>query len=187
MNNNTWLIPSIAMPTWAIEVEREALQRPFHGDEAKMRFVIQLALENVKHATGGPFAAAIFDSATDQLVALGINVVVPSNQSWAHAEMIAYARAQALRQNYCLNDCMIATSCEPCAMCYGATPWSGVKRMIYGATKRDAENAGFDEGEKGDDWIAALQRRHIEVTGPLLSEEARAPFTLYLEKSGKIY
>ena len=39
------------------------------------------------------------------------------------------------------------TSCEPCAMCLGASLWSGVKRMVCGATKDDAQAIGFDEGK----------------------------------------
>ena len=52
--------------------------------------------------------------------------------------MTAYSRAQYLKGTYELKGCILATSCEPCAMCYGATPWSGVEGMLYGATKEEA-------------------------------------------------
>ena len=40
------------------------------GDDEKMRFAVELAVENVRRETGGPFAAAIFELATDRLVAV---------------------------------------------------------------------------------------------------------------------
>src|SRR3989304_5371368 len=58
----------------------------------------------------------------------------------------------------------LVTSCEPCAMCFGAVPWSGASSMICGARKQDAEAAGFDEGDKPENWVAALERRGIKVT-----------------------
>jgi tRNA(Arg) A34 adenosine deaminase TadA len=72
-------------------------------------------------------------------------------------------------------------------MCCGATPWSGVEQMLYAATKQDAENAGFDEGDKADNWVAYFNKRNIEIIGPLLREEAKRPFVLYLQNEGKIY
>ncbi|MDO5463280.1 MAG: nucleoside deaminase [bacterium] len=182
-----FLTPPIQMPDWAVAFETEALNKPFYGDEEKIRFAIQLAIENVRHGTGGPFGAAIFDSKTDHLIAIGINSVVPAKQSWAHAEMTAYARAQHRLGTYHLQGCLIATSCEPCAMCCGATPWSGIECMLYGATKADAEAVGFDEGDKGEAWVEALQKRSIDVRGPILHEEAKVPFIHYRECTGKIY
>lgn len=181
------LTPAIAMPPWLEEMEQQNRNRVFATDEEKMRFAIELASQNVLHGTGGPFGAAIFEVKTGRLVAVGVNRVVPAGQSWAHAEMTAFARAQHLRNSFNLKGCLLATSCEPCAMCYGATPWSGVEAMLYGATREDAEAIGFDEGDKGSDWVDALRKRNIDVRGPLLREEAKRPFTLYRGKAGTIY
>lgn len=181
------LVEALEMPGWLATAERDAADKIFESDEEKLRFTIGLATENVKRGTGGPFGAAIFDAKTHRLVAVGVNRVVPANQSWAHAEMTAFARAQNKRKTYALNGCVLVTSCEPCAMCYGATPWSGVDAMIYGATKADAESVGFDEGDKGEAWKQALAARGIRVVGPLLSEESKAPFELYKRSAGTVY
>ena len=180
------MTPAVKMPEWLYRVESEHLNKSM-TDEEKMRFVISLALENVDRGTGGPFGAAIFEIATGKLVAAGVNSVVPANQSWAHAEMTAFARAQMLRQSFALKGCMLVTSCEPCAMCFGATPWSGVEQMLYGAPGDFAREIGFDEGDKVSDWHSALEKRGIKVTGPMLPDEAKVPFTLYHQKTGKIY
>lgn len=181
------LVNAIPMPQWLAEREQSCLDQSVPGDEAKIRLVVELAVENVRRGTGGPFAAAIFDIKTDRLVAFGVNVVVPSNQSWAHAEMTAFARAQNLRHSHSLKGCMLVTSCEPCSMCSGATPWSGVEKMVYGAPRTMAEKVGFDEGYKGWFWMSAFKKRGIQVVGPLLGQEANAPFELYRQKNGEIY
>lgn len=181
------LIPAVLVPQWLSQLEKPYIGAAMPDDNDKMKFVVNLACENVMHGTGGPFAAAIFDMENHTLLATGVNVVVPAHQSSAHAEMTAYSRAQNILRTHDLRGYMLVTSCEPCAMCYGATPWSGVQKMIYGATKAMAENAGFDEGDKGEAWKESLAKRGIEVIGPLLGEDANTPFMLYRQNSGVIY
>ena len=177
----------IAMPRWLEELESGFAGQVIAGDEAKLRFVVDIANKNVINETGGPFAAAVFDLASERLIAVGINVVVPARQSWAHAEMTAFSRAQDKLDRGSLRGCMLATSGEPCAMCSGATPWSGVGKMIYAAPREMAEKIGFDEGYKGERWREEFARRGIQITGPLLGEDAFAPFALYAGKHGRIY
>ncbi len=182
-----FLSPAIAMPEWLSETEQTNFDVPMPGNEEKLRFTIKLAVENVCHGTGGPFGAAVFDMRTDRLIAAGINSVVPAQQFWAHAEMTALSRAQHRLQVADLKGCMLVASCEPCAMCFGAIPWSGVACLIYGAAKEFAEKIGFDEGDKIPHWQEALRKRKIQVNGPLLETESREPFLLYRQKNGFIY
>jgi len=72
-------------------------------------------------------------------------------------------------------------------MCFGAVPWSGVRSLVCGARKSDAEAAGFDEGEKPANWTQALQERGIQVEQDVLRAEAAAIFDLYRESGGEIY
>ena len=81
----------------------------------------------------------------------------------------------------------LATSCEPCAMCLGATLWSGVKRLLCGATRDDALRINFDEGPVFPQSYAYLRDRGIEVVRQVAREEARAVLELYRETSGVIY
>lgn len=181
------LVAALEMPEWLREIEAENLGRAFADDEEKLRFAIRLAEENVRRGTGGPFGAAVFSLADGGLVAVGVNRVVPAKQSWAHAEMIAYARAQNRLGLHSLKGCAVASSCEPCAMCTGATPWSGVEKLIFGAAGDVARAVGFDEGDKPADWRGALERRGIRVVGPLAEDVAGTPFRLYRENAGEIY
>ena len=71
-------------------------------------------------------------------------------------------------------------------MCFGAVPWSGVSSMIWGAGKEDAEAAGFDEGDKPNDWIESLERRGICTQGGILREEAAAVLMRYAKRDGAV-
>jgi tRNA(Arg) A34 adenosine deaminase TadA len=159
--------------------------------EARMRFVIDLARRNIEQKTGGPFAAAIFEANTGQLIAPGVNLVEPLNCSIAHAEMVAIALAQQAVGSHDLGAdgavCELVSSTEPCAMCLGAIPWSGVRRVLCGARGEDACAIGFDEGAKPNDWVGSLQSRGIEVVQDLCREEARAILQHYHSSGGRIY
>jgi tRNA(Arg) A34 adenosine deaminase TadA len=81
----------------------------------------------------------------------------------------------------------LVASTEPCAMCFGAVPWSGVSRLICGARDKDARNVGFDEGPKLSNWVAELRSRGIVVLRDVLREEAVAVLHEYVAAGGPIY
>jgi len=155
-----------------------------------MRFAIELARENVARRTGGPFGAAVFEAAGGRLVSVGVNLVEASNCSMAHAEMIAIALAQQAVGHYDLGAAGVyelATSVEPCAMCLGAIPWSGLRRIVCGARGEDAAAIGFDEGAKPADWVGELHQRGIEVVRDVRRDNARAVLQQYAQTGGLIY
>ena len=180
----------VTLPDWVDEVVD--WERPYRTDEEKMRLAIALSRENVARGTGGPFGAAIVEHDSGRLVAVGVNSVVRLNNSTLHAEMVAFMMAQARRATFSLaspglpaHD--LATSCDPCARCLGATLWSGVRRVLGGATRDDAMLLQFDEGPVFASSWAYLKRKGLEVRRGLLREEAVAVFDLYRESGGAIY
>jgi tRNA(Arg) A34 adenosine deaminase TadA len=163
----------------------------FSTVEDRMRFVIALARQNVQRQTGGPFAAAVFDD-SGRLVAPGVNMVVISNCSVFHAEIVALVLAQKGLNRYDLSDggrlhYDLVAAAEPCAMCFGAVTWSGVRRLVCGARDEDARAIGFDEGPKLDDWVAALNDRGITVVRDVLRGDAVAVLREYVAAGGTIY
>ncbi|MEN6575739.1 MAG: nucleoside deaminase [Phycisphaerales bacterium] len=181
----------LELPEWieSFVARREAA---FDCAEARMRLAIELADLNVEHRTGGPFGAAIFEIDTGRLVSAGVNLVEKSNCSILHAEMVAIALAQQAVGSYNLGGegrpaHELVTSTEPCAMCLGAIPWSGVRRVVCGAAGEDACAIGFDEGAKPADWVGELHKRGITVVRGVLQAEAHAVLRRYLERGGAIY
>ncbi len=157
-----------------------------------MRFVLGLAEQNVVCGTGGPFAAAVFAGARFALVAVGVNIVLAARSSIAHAEMVALTMAQQRLGSHDLaltgrGHCELVTSVEPCAMCLGAIPWSGVRRLVCGARDGDARAIGFDEGQKPRRWVEGLRERGVEVVRDVLRGESAALLETYRRRGGAIY
>jgi tRNA(Arg) A34 adenosine deaminase TadA len=179
----------LRLPPWlGALVQRET--RAFESAESRMRFALELARQNIAQRTGGPFGAAVFAADSGRLVSAGVNLVEASNCSMAHAEMIAVALAQQAVGHYDLGAAGVyelATSTEPCAMCLGAIPWSGVRRVVCAAHGEDAAAIGFDEGAKPADWVGELQKRGIEVVRDVLRDEARDVLQQYAKAGGLIY
>ena len=160
-------------------------------DSSKIALAIRLSSRNVELGTGGPFGAAVFD-AQHRLIAVGVNRVVPEACSVAHAEMMAYLTAQAHTGRNRLNEghpgIVLATSAQPCCMCYGATFWAGIDTLLIGASAADVmELTEFDEGPLPADWIGELARRGIEVVRDLRRDDARAVLKRYGEMGGERY
>lgn len=184
------LVITIDVPDWV--GAREADDRRYVSDEARMRVALEVAAANVTHGTGGPFGAAVFESDSGRLVAIGANSVVRLRNSALHAEMVAFMRAQARVGSYSLRGPALPghtlyTSCDPCAMCLGAALWAGVHRIVCGAAREDAVALRFDEGPVFPESYSYLMRRGIEVVHGVLRDDARAILERYRARGGVIY
>ncbi len=180
----------LRLPEWIEEFVSP--DRIYPTTEDRMRLAVELSRENVRRGTGGPFGAAIFERDTGKLVAPGVNLVVTEGCSAFHAEMVAIMVAQRLTGNFDLGAegmpaSELAASTEPCAMCLGATPWSGVRGLLCGARDEDAGTIGFDEGPKPPEWTRRLEERGIAVTRDVLRGEAVAVLREYAATGGEIY
>lgn len=182
---------AFGLPDWVGEFLPEP-DLVFPTVEDRMRFVIELARLNIDYGTGGPFGAGIFEQETGRLLAPGVNLVETATCSVAHAEIVSIMIAQKMVGAYDLGSEQmpayeLVTTTEPCAMCLGAIPWSGVRRLTCGARDEDARSIGFDEGAKPSDWVQSLKDRGIVVLQDVLRSEARAVLLQYLESGGLIY
>ncbi len=177
-------------PAW-LAAARPAAVAP--GDPtAAVRVAVALAQENVARRTGGPFGAVVVDGA-GAIVGAGVNVVVATGHSLAHAEVMALLDAQERLARPRLNagpggPFTLATSARPCVMCFGALFWAGLDAVVVGARAADVEALmGFDEGPVPRRWAAALAERGIAVRVDVLREEASAVLRAYAAAAGATY
>jgi tRNA(Arg) A34 adenosine deaminase TadA len=189
-NRGSSNLVSIDYPGWVSELID--WQRSYPLDEDRMRLAIEVARANVERGTGGPFGAAIFEAESGRLVSIGVNSVVRLNNCVLHAEMVAFMMAQQTVASFTLNAPGLpahdlVTSCEPCAMCLGATLWSGVRRVVYGAAREDASKLQFEEGPVFPESYQYLEERGLIIVRNILREEARAVLELYRSRGGMIY
>lgn len=169
----------------------------FGSDAEKMDLAIRLAERNVAEGTGGPFGAAVFDAGSGMLVAAGVNIVVPARCSVGHAEAVAIMIAQQTVGIFDLGaqglpQLELVTSAEPCIQCFGVIWWSGLRRVVTGATGSDVHTStGFEEGPLPSDWTALLAHRPplppVDVVTGCLRSRACEVLRKYRDGSGPIY
>lgn len=183
------------LPAWIADEVGDP-DRRFPTLEDRMALVIRLAARNVEMG-GGPFGAGVFEMETGKLVAPGVNMVVPLNCSLAHAEALAIMVAQQVHQCYDLSakglpPMELVTSAQPCIQCYGNLWWSGLQRVVIGATKEDVEVlTGFMEGPLPHDWAEQLENRPplapVAVVTDVMRDQARSVLASYRLRGGPVY
>lgn len=178
----------LTLPAWIHE--EVDTQRRYPDADSRIALAIQLSRRNVDHRSGGPFGAAVFNE-EGRLIGVGVNRVVPHNCSAAHAEVMALTTSQQRMQSFRLNQgggrITLATSAQPCSMCYGALIWAGIDELLIAARADDVQTlAGFDEGPLPADWKGELVKRGITVQTDLMREHARDVLRDYGE-SGLVY
>lgn len=181
----------LTTPAW-FQHRVSALPESIATPEERMRVVLEFARDNVTHDTGGPFAAGVFEHATGRVVAMGVNRVVPTTCSSAHAEIMALSLAQKRLGTYDLGhaglDHDLVVNWRPCAMCFGAVLWSGIRHLIIAGSGPELEVlTGFDEGPIHPDWKNELTRRGIDVVDNVLRESAVDLFRWFQNSGRMVY
>lgn len=160
-------------------------------DSEKMGLAIRVSRWNIEQGMGEPFGAAVFCCDTGQLVSVGMSQVVRQKNSVLHAEVVAIMMAEQQQQAFNLRGGShryeLFSSCDPCAMCLGAVHWSGVERLVCGASRDDAQRIGFDEGPVFPDSYAYLEERGMEVVWGVCRAEANAVIQAYATGGGLIH
>ncbi len=179
---------SIALPAWIGDALAD-VPAVIEDVEDRMGVVHALAERNWREGNGGPFAALVADSGSRRIVSVGVNVVLASGVSSAHAEVTALALAQRTVGGWDLGgvgmpDHELVVNWRPCVQCYGAVLWSGVRRMVVAGSGPELEQlTGFDEGPMREDWAAQFASRGIEVRDGVLRDAALATFARYRDAS----
>lgn len=183
---------SIALPDWAVQ-EHAQLPAFMPSLEERMAAVIRFSRLNFEHGTGGPFAAGVFERDSGKLVVIGVNRVVDSICSSAHAEVTTLSLAQKQLGTYDLGGpgmplYQLVVNWRPCAMCYGAVLWSGVRSLVIAGSGPELESiTGFDEGPVHPQWDQELEKRGIELVNNVLTEEAVKVYKAFAASGSLVY
>lgn len=180
-----------SLPDWLID-ELPAVPQRLPSVEERMRLVNDLADRNWRAGNGGPFAAIVVDDASGELVSVGVNVVLSSGLTAAHAEVTALSLAQRALGRWDLGadgaDLSLIVNWRPCVQCYGATMWSGVRSLVVaGEGALLEELTGFDEGPVVEDWAQQFEDRGIRVTIGVGHDDAVAVYRAYGASDSVVY
>ena len=182
---------TLQLPPWVDQFVADSLGRNILIRQERMQLAIDLAEKNIEHG-GGPFGAVVFEKDSGKVVTPGINLVLQTINSVMHAEIVAIVLAQQKVNSFDLGaeglpEYELVSSTEPCAMCLGAIPWSGIASLVCGARDEDARKIGFDEGDKPEQLCEFFKSRNIQVTRDVLRHEATSVMQKYIDQGGIIY
>ncbi|MFT4051022.1 MAG: nucleoside deaminase [Microbacterium sp.] len=175
---------TLTLPAWVDEELSDVPDAIIDRDD-RMRLVHRLADRNWREGNGGPFAALVAESDTGRIVSVGVNVVLASQVSSGHAEVMALGTAQRAIGGWDLGAAgapvhELVVNWRPCVQCYGATLWSGVRTLVVAGSGPELEEiTTFDEGPMREDWAEQFAQRGIRVVDGVLREEALAVFRAY--------
>jgi tRNA(Arg) A34 adenosine deaminase TadA len=132
---------------------------------------MQLALEQARAAARRgevPVGAVVTDSA-GAVLAQGANRVEELSDPAAHAEILALREAARLRGTKYLEDCDLAVTLEPCAMCAAAISLYRIRKLVFAAY--DPKGGGVEHGARVFSHPTCHHRPEV-VGGVLESESA---------------
>ena len=117
----------------------------------------------------------------NRIIGRGHNLTESLKDATAHAEMIAITSAAEKVGDWRLDDCILFSTIEPCAMCAGAAVLSRIKTIIYGA--RDSKF-----GACGSIFEIPTEPRlnlRVEIISGVLEEESVTLMQSFFQKLRK--
>lgn len=148
-------------------------ENPGAEDEYFMRLALQEA-QKAFDVEEIPIGAIVV--CKGRIVGRGYNLTEQLNDVTAHAEMQAFtAASQTLGGKY-LKECTLYVTIEPCVMCAGASYWTQIGKLVYGATE---PKRGFTS--KG---TTLLHPKTILKGGVLATECAALMTRFFINKRG---
>jgi tRNA(Arg) A34 adenosine deaminase TadA len=145
-------------------------------DLVHMAATVAFTARSMKTASPRPFGASIVHTRTGKVLFRALNAVRQELDPSAHAETRAIRLATKRLKKISLAGYTLYTTCEPCPLCMSAALWSGVDRIVYGATIADA-NRHCEQILIPATEVAARADMRCIVEGPILREECYALFT----------
>ena len=97
----------------------------------------------------------------NQIIARAHNLTETLNDVTAHAEMQAFTAAADFLGGKYLKECTLYVTLEPCQMCAGASYWTQIGKIVYGAS----------EEKRGFKTLKTKLHPKTKVVGGILEEE----------------
>jgi tRNA(Arg) A34 adenosine deaminase TadA len=159
-------------------------QAPLSPTDARWLSEAIALSQEAREAGRHPFAAIVVTQDGGVVGRAMNNSTGPDGDPTQHAELIAVAEAARMLSPEAMRSSTLYSSAEPCAMCAGATYWTGVGRVVYALSEHRLLGLTGDHPENPTlrlpcrDVFAAGQRS-VEVVGPALEDEAAQIHTAF--------
>jgi len=107
-----------------------------------------------------------------RIIARAHNMTERLNDVTAHAEMLVFTSAADYLGGKYLKDCILYVTLEPCVMCAGASYWTQLKKVVYGASD---QKRGFSKNGN-------LLHPKTEIVSGILAEESASLMSQFFKK-----
>ncbi|HOT88432.1 MAG TPA: nucleoside deaminase [Bacteroidales bacterium] len=114
----------------------------------------------------------------NKIIARSFNYTERLTDVTAHAEMQAFTSAANHLNGKYLTDCILYVTLEPCVMCAGASYWTRISKIVYGAKD---EKRGFSKYSN-----KIIHPTTIVIGGVLEKECAEILRTFFLKKRNNL-
>lgn len=144
--------------------------------EKSHEYYMKQALEEARKAYDKdevPIGAVIVIK--DRIIARAHNLTEVLNDVTAHAEMQAFTAASDFLGGKYLKDCTLYVTLEPCQMCAGASYWTQIGQIVFGA---------FDSQRGYQHYRTTLHPKTKVVEG-VLEEECSALINQFFAEKRK--
>ena len=109
----------------------------------------------------------------DQIIARAHNLTETLNDVTAHAEMQAFTAAADYLGGKYLKECTLYVTIEPCQMCAGASYWTQIDKVVFGAR----------DDQRGYINMNTTLHPKTKVVSGIMEEECRKLLTrFFIEK-----
>ena len=108
-----------------------------------------------------------------RIIARAHNQVETLNDPTAHAEILAITSACDMLGSKYLNECTLYVTLEPCGMCAGASYWSQLQKIVFGASD---EKRGYSALNK------SLVHPKTEIVKGILADESAHLLKTFFQK-----
>ncbi len=129
--------------------------------------LMRLAISDAKKR-GLHFGAVVVDKTGEVISKAGKR---PNGDPRFHAETQAIMRATKKLNSKTLDDCTLYSTCEPCPMCFYMAWITHVKKIVYGASQKDAIKFGFKEINVDDKELDKKSGNKIKLVKGFLRRE----------------
>ncbi|MCB0402526.1 MAG: nucleoside deaminase [Flavobacteriales bacterium] len=109
----------------------------------------------------------------NRIIARAHNMTERLNDVTAHAEMLAFTSATDYLGGKYLNECSLYVTLEPCVMCAGASYWTQLKKVVYGASD---DKRGFSR------LTEPVLHPKTEIVHGIMADESAALIRQFFEK-----
>jgi len=125
-------------------------------------FLQQAITLSQESADAGGYPAGALVVRNGEVLGTGISNGKQLHDPTSHAEIAAIRAACQKAGHRDLPDAALYTSLEPCLMCYSATLWAHIPRIVY-ACSRDKVTTKYYEGDHNAHEIYGAAHRNINL------------------------